>query len=637
MLLRYLLSFVLVFLTCLTAEEPPSDIPTLDTFYITGTRLIGSDINSYLTGILRNDEDIRESNPTGMGDFLREFPGMHVVQSGVMGMGEEVFLHGGESNFTVVIVDGIRLNNPMNIRGGSADFSLVDPWAIESVSLITGTQSSIHGSDSLNGVIAMNTLDASPDRTGGYVRLETGTKGYMKAGLGGYGSSNEIDWKAGYSWLDEGGPTAGAGFKAHRANFGIRAPLGERTIIQINGFYADSEAMGFPDDSGGPLLAEIRETDEKTTRALAFSVDLKHRIDPDHQIELLLAGFDLSDTLQSPGVGPGMRDPLGIPGNDISNDFQRLRLQVFDRFTYGDRLRGAIGGAYNREDGESESVLYLGPGLALPGNYDLTRQTWSGFAEMAYAVTSNIQFAAEIRWDNPDSDSSVWSPRLSGAIQFPSLQSHLDISAGSGFKLPSFFALGNPLVGNPDLSRERADSISIVWSTHAFDDKWIGSLRWFGYRYEDLVDFFPGPPPILLNRENVEITGLVLQSGYAFSDDWHLSGNLTWQEIDVEGSSEPLLNRPEWRGFLRLYGKPMDSVDFAWTHHFVGERKDSSIPTGDKTLSSYYRSDLTVGWKPLDNTEIRVSIDNIFNRGYEERIGFPGLTRRLRVLVNQEF
>ena len=78
----------------------------------------------------------------------------------------------------------------------------------------------------------------------------------------------------------------------------------------------------------------------------------------------------------------------------------------------------------------------------------------------------------------------------------------LRASAGDGFKAPSFYALGNPFVGNPRLAPEksRAAEAGLVWTGAAGDS---AALTVFRTRFDGLIDFIPGPPPRLENRNVV--------------------------------------------------------------------------------------------------------------------------------------
>ena len=68
--------------------------------------------------LLEGDE-LRARGITRVTEALREVPGISVVQSGSYGGATSVFFRGGESDYVLVMVDGVQVNQP----GGSFDFS----------------------------------------------------------------------------------------------------------------------------------------------------------------------------------------------------------------------------------------------------------------------------------------------------------------------------------------------------------------------------------------------------------------------------------------------------------------------------------------------------------------------------------
>ena len=91
--------------------------------------------------------------PAAPEQLLQRLPGVSVYRPGGPGGVSEIFLRGAESNFTAVYVDGVRLNNPANTRGGSFDFSTLAVNEIERMDIGMGAMSAIYGSDAMAGVI----------------------------------------------------------------------------------------------------------------------------------------------------------------------------------------------------------------------------------------------------------------------------------------------------------------------------------------------------------------------------------------------------------------------------------------------------------------------------------------------------
>jgi outer membrane cobalamin receptor len=100
----------------------------------------------------------------------------------------------------------------------------------------------------------------------------------------------------------------------------------------------------------------------------------------------------------------------------------------------------------------------------LPTSFELTRTSWAPFAEVRLESSFGLSTQAGVRVDNPDDMSSVTSPRVRVAYEMKDTGFTVAGSWGKAFKLPSLYALGHPLVGNPDLVPERGESYELELS-----------------------------------------------------------------------------------------------------------------------------------------------------------------------------
>ena len=94
-------------------------------------------------------------------DLLRSAPGAVVVANGSRGAVASLFVRGGESNYTKVLLDGIPINEP----GGTFDFGSVTTENLQRVEIVRGAQSALFGSDAMSGVVQMFTAQAPRRRT----------------------------------------------------------------------------------------------------------------------------------------------------------------------------------------------------------------------------------------------------------------------------------------------------------------------------------------------------------------------------------------------------------------------------------------------------------------------------------------
>ncbi|HEY1411149.1 MAG TPA: TonB-dependent receptor plug domain-containing protein, partial [Rhodopila sp.] len=135
---------------CALIALPAMAQPTSENVIVTGTRLVGEDAGSNATVL--DAETIQARDPSSVTDLLRDLPGVFVQQSGGRGSVVSLFTRGAKPNFTLVLLDGVKANDPTNTRGGSYDFSTLDLNDIERIEFVRGPASAIYGSDAVGGV-----------------------------------------------------------------------------------------------------------------------------------------------------------------------------------------------------------------------------------------------------------------------------------------------------------------------------------------------------------------------------------------------------------------------------------------------------------------------------------------------------
>ena len=166
--------------------------------------------------------------------------------------------------------------------------------------------------------------------------------------------------------------------------------------------------------------------------------------------------FEHHEQVFSPGVEQGVR--TGIPQNAGVAKFSRNTLNIFFTTELGDSLYAAYGIGYQEEDGMGSNLITKGPETVLPASYQLKSDNLGAYGEIDYRITGRLKFDAAIRVDQTENGGTVNTGKVTLAYDIPDLPARAHFSWGEGFKLPSLFALGDPLVGNPSLEAESANS-----------------------------------------------------------------------------------------------------------------------------------------------------------------------------------
>lgn len=561
---------------------------------------------------------------------LSEQADLYVQAAGGRSGVASIFLRGADPNFTAVLLDGVPLNNPTNTRGGAVNVSEIAAAGLARVEIVSGPLSSLYGSGALAGAVNLVVPGGTAEPRFG-LGLGAGTDEDYSAFLrwqgplgGGYGASLTAQAD------DEGDATPGSSF-ASESLTGKLAPLdpeaGGRVIFRL----AHTEARAFPESSGGARLATLRDLDYRDSREALIGAS--HPLVDDGPLRVDLSGSYLTrkDESTTPGVAPSAFDFMGLPEGADDTRYHRAIGQLTARYA-GDGWQALGGLEIQEEDGKSEGRLVFF-GFPMPTSFKLDRTTTSAFVE-ASRQTGGLTLDGGARVDSIDGLGEHATVRaglnyeLGGGLA-------LRASAGTGFKAPSLYALSNPLVGNPDLSPEksRAYEAGFVWTGEATRISFTG----FRTRYAGLIDFDPGPPPRLVNRDVVISKGVSVSAAHSFSETLSATAQAQYVSTKDKATGDRLLNRPLWRTSESLVWKASDTVTLTARHGFVGSRLDSSIPTGVARLDGYHSVAFDAAWAFRPQTVARLVVDNALDDDHEDAVGFAAPGRRARILLTHSF
>ena len=598
---------------------------------VTGSRVATTpdEIAPNITVLERDEFDVEK--PAKLADVLRRVAGVHVDQVGGRGGTGSVYVRGADPNYTLVLVDGVRVNDPTNARGGSFDLSALDIADVERVEVARGPYSAVYGGDALAGVINIVTRHAPAAK--GYASLDAmgGAYDTREIALNAGGPVVGGNWDMGFSDSHEGEQVRGNEFASRRVSGTFDTEFGESTTMSFSGRFTETEREGFPDDSGGYEFADIRDVEKRDADESVFGLGLTHRAGA-ATFALTLGYLDRDDHVDSPGVAPGVRDPFGVPPSIVDSNLERLTATFTGTQKFSDNVSLAYGAEWQREEGASDGSLDFGGGFVLPTSFALTRNSWAPFAEVRLDSGFGLSTQVGVRVDNPDGYSSVTSPRLRVAYEFADSGFTVASAWGKAFKLPSMYALGHPLVGNPDLVPERGESYEIELSQRMLEGKARWSATYFDGEFRNAIDFDSGPPPMLVNRNRVDSNGFELAGLLGVGEQWTLDASVTNVDSRIASGGQ-LRNRPEWRAGLGAHWAPNAVLRFSAAATYVGSSFDSSIPTGDVELPAYTRVDVSAVWQLSPRFETYLAIDNLTDQQYEQFIGFEarGIAPRLGV------
>lgn len=580
--------------------------------------------------VLGRDE-IEASQATSAAELLRYVQGLSVIGGGPRGAGATALVRGGDPNFTVVLLDGVPLNDATDPFGGSVNLNSLPTAHLERVEVVRGPLSSFLGSAGLAGVVNLITRRGAGDRPVIATEVAGGDASTRGGAASVSAAAERHDYFVGATWQEEEGRVADDAFDQFNLQGNLRSDIGGRASLGLSGRYSSWTARDYPEGSGGPVLGSgatrASEHDELSV-GLTWQSAGQAGDGGGHQVHASLQHHGLART--SPGVG------FEVPPSVEDTDFTSLRLAWSLPVIETERTRLNVGAEVESEEGRNRGFLDLPPefGGRTDAAYSIRREALGGYLEWV-VDRGPLLFELGARWDIPEGFDQELSPRAGVAWRAASGATRVTASVGRGFKLPSFFALASPsaLGGNPELKPETSLGVDVGLERRVEAAGLTASVTGFFNRFEDLIDF-DFTRFMNINRDSVQSHGLELALNWIPADDLELRVSMTGQRVEDRQTGQPLRHRPERSGSARLIWRGTERVRGQVDGRWLSEMQDEQIPVPTRR---------TVPGTPLYGAgvqvdvgrglELGVRIDNLTDRDYETFIGFPGPGRAYRVTL----
>lgn len=570
-----------------------------------------------------DSEALSALNKAQLSDALRTLSGVLIEEQGGAGGLVAVSIRGGEGNFTKILLNGVALNDPTNVRGGSYDLNLLNDLEVDRIEVVKGPQSVIHGSDALAGVIHLVT--PKPGATmSPKVSFEGGQDGYsnLRASAGADLGSVGVFVNAGTR--DSGDWVAGSERQVDFVNAMAAWSIGENDDFTAQLHWLEGDRTSYPEQGGGPRLSvsPTLERSDYTSElaALTWARDWNASFSSDIKVNALR----YEEQTDSPGIVPY----TSVPANGTDAVFKQTTVSWINTAQLDEDNSLSFGADYRDETGDSKG--YLDFGFLIPTDYRLSRETTGVFLQWRSRLADTLDLNLSTRYDDTDQGQNQHTSRLGVRYDLtPALA--LRANWGQGFKLPSFFALGHALVGNPDLLPEEAKGFDLGAEWKLSDSSILG-LTWFENRYTNLIDFDP-QAFTNVNRDRVDTQGIEMWGQWQGGENFSLDFAFTRTDIEVAGSARELEGRPDWQANLGALWTLNSDLTMRLDYRWVGEVFSSSLHTGQsfsQALDDQRQLDLRLSWNATANLRVNLAVDNVLDNDFEISVGFPNAGRILR-------
>lgn len=568
-----------------------ADITQGDTIIVTATRtpIQQADATVPVTVITR--EEIALSLATDLSELLRYQAGIDIGRNGGAGQATSVFLRGTESNHTLVLIDGVRMN-PGTI--GGAAIQNISPEIIERVEIVKGARSALFGTDAIGGVINVITRRSEQ----GYVEGGIGSGSFRteSAHVSAGNRTDDTEFGINLDWQNTDGyaPRIDSdierGYENLSANLYASRQLGNNEVSLRH--WRGGGNVEYLDFFLSPV-------DQDYENAIT-SISLDSRFSPAGSSKLVLALTE-DDIRQQ-------QTPDFVSSERLSLDWQ---------YSHALENQTLTGGIYVVD--EDASSLSFGSG------FDERTLTRAAFLQDQVSLGRHKAFVALRLTDHENFGSHVtWNAEYAYSINDAVT---LNLGLGHAFRAPDAtdrFGFG----GTPDLEPEVADEQQlgirfVAGDRHSFN------IEFYANKIEDLIEF-DFQTFTLQNLDEAEILGA--QIGYEYrGENFVFRADVVRQRAENATSKTRLLRRAEETATISLT-RNIGAHRLGMSILASGDREDF----GGVQLPGYAVATLSGMLQLSDEWQLSARVENLTDTAYQtaanyrmqERSGFVELRYR---------
>ena len=569
-------------------------------------------------------------------DALRAVPGVAVSRQGPVGTVTQVRIRGGEANHTVVLIDGIKINDPFT---SEVDFAHLLAAQIDRIEILRGPQSVLYGSEAIGGVISIFTKGGAPG-----VQAEAAIEGGSFSTLDGSaavrGGTSTLNYALSASGLKTDGTNVsrfGSEDDGYRnTTWYARAGWAPMPSVALNASlrYRDSRGMFDPQDFNfppGPTFGLIIDGDRRT-EGEQFDAKLRGSLTMgplEHQL-----GFTHTQT-QEDTFGDG------IFTNGFEGSRERVDYQGTWQFGADVPQTLTLAGEHERQQFESK-----GPTPASPQSQTRENDKTGVAAEYRVRLPSLTSLTLSLRRDWHELFADATTYRITAA-QPLGQRVKLRTSYGTGIANPTFFELFGFIPGsfdpNPDLMPEKSRGFD-MGADFAIGEGGRLSATYFNADLENEISGTFDPNTFRSSVEN--LSGKSKRRGFEMEAEVAATDSLTvWAAYTYIDSTQPdgqiEVRRPRHVGSVAITYAPRNAAgSLTLTVDYNGRQEDldfRQFTSARVSLREYTLIRLAGQYNVTRNVSVTARIENLLDQDYEEIFSYRPSGRAFYAGVQARF
>ncbi|WP_404482237.1 TonB-dependent receptor plug domain-containing protein [Novosphingobium sp. BL-52-GroH] len=544
-------------------------------------------------------DEIERTQATTATDVLARIPGISVVQAGGFGQPSSVFVRGAENAQSLVLIDGVRINDPGDV-GGGFDFGALTIGQFDRVEEVRGSSGVLWGSRAIGGVINFITERPTEQWTA-RAQAEYGWRDRKQASVSAAGLIGPVGLTLGGNWLkgdgfsafdERRGATEKDGFESKSANARAEVELAEGLSVDAGGFYtkadydydntgADALNLGRKRDTLGYANVRYTGLDDRLSARVGYGINDTRRVSDDAEY-----GPYITNGRTERFEGQVSFAPVEMASVQLGAETEK---QKFDD-NYGSRDSTSLDSYYGNLTLRPLTGLTLNGGVRYDDHEDFGHKT---------------TLAANGAWV------------IGEGIDAPVLRA----SYGEGFKAPSlyqlyqtgtYYALKSETSKSWDAGIEQPFAAGTGRFTLTYFDRKTKNLIDYTSTYDPESGFFLG---YYYNVGRARAKGVELGMQVANWEGFDLNLAATYLDATNELTGARLARRPRTNFYA--------SLDKAWE---VGLKLGADLRVGggrydNATNTQYVGGNVVVGLRGAfavtPNVEVYGRVENLFDEHYE--------------------
>ncbi|MDZ7719563.1 MAG: TonB-dependent receptor [Balneolaceae bacterium] len=598
-----------------TTSQPADTTLQFDEIVVQASKLSVSARETSRPVLIINRKEIEQSSGINVAQLLHQHSGIRVNNSmGSPANNQDLFLQGASSSYTLILLDGIAVNDPSGI-GGAIDLRLLPLHNVERIEVLKGNQSTLYGSDALAGVINIITKEKARGTFQPNGTIEYGAYNSFRGSADVSGSvQDRLNYSIGYSRKSSDGISAATtpegsesfendGYQkdSFYGNISVR-PVKEITIkpfLKYSVFEGDYDADAFTDapntfytnmwNPGVQVLAEMG--DFQLNSAYQFTKTEREFLSEFGET-LLEGSFHNFDTFlnyelnQSVNIMAGLNWQEGVLPADEENELSEVSASFTSPY--------------------STLLFDAGNGLRAEAGFRMNIHSEYG-TNSTYSFSPSYQISENLK--------------LFGSF-------------GTGFKAPTLDQLFGQFGANADLEPEESRSIQIGFESYLLNQNLKIESHFFDRKIDNLIAFGSAG---YINRDREETRGVEIQINWFAGKSITLGSfynyldgkTITLDDSGNKQSSRGLIRLPKHNFGLNASYRISNSFMVKADGEFSTERTDlffnpaNNYAPEEVALDSYILANLYAEYEVFDQSlTVFGTVRNLFNSGFTEVYGY---------------